>query len=211
MTQTTERNNHDNELDAFGQPIHLLPHYTDVHREQIAEIVDWMTDKNKGVTDKKQLKTQTWVARNARLKPAAVNQVLRGKYASPPDAQLRAMLDAIHDYDRRQEYSGSNVYVKTDIYRIISSVCNRAKAVGSFGVVSGYVGVGKTAALKEYVSTNSNAYLIEAAPSMTIGVLLDAIMNRLKYRSMNALARAKVTLHGLHLSLSGSKKHRADC
>ena len=97
------------ELNVFGQPIEPLPHYTDVHREQIAEIVDWMAEKNRDVTDKKKLVTQTWLARAARLKPAAVNQVLRGKYASPPDAQLRAMLDAIADYERKAEFSGASM------------------------------------------------------------------------------------------------------
>ena len=168
------------ELNVFGQPIEPLPHYTDVHREQIAEIVDWMAEKNRDVTDKKKLVTQTWLARAARLKPAAVNQVLRGKYASPPDAQLRAMLDAIADYERKAEFSGASMYVRTDIYRTVAAVCNRAKAVASFGIVSGYVGVGKTAAFKEYAAHSSNVYLIEAAPSMTIGVLLEAIMDKLR-------------------------------
>lgn len=174
------KTNTDPNIDTFGQPINLLPHYNDTHREQIAEIADWMAAQNKGVTDPKKVVTQSWLARLARLNTATVNLVLGGKYPSPPDAQLRKLLDAIADQDRKQGSSGSTVYVKTGIYRIIEAVCNRASAVASFGVIAGYVGVGKTAGVKEYVSKNAHAYLIEAAPSMTVGVLLDAIMDALK-------------------------------
>lgn len=170
----------DPNIDKFGQPINLLPHYTDVHREKIAEIADWMTAKNKDVTDQKKIITQSWLARLARLNPTTVNLVMSGKYPSPPDAQLRKILDAITDYDRKQGASGTTVYVRTGIYRTIEAVCKRASAVASFGVIAGYVGVGKTAGVKEYVSKNAHAYLIEAAPSMSVGVFLDEIMAVLK-------------------------------
>lgn len=43
------KTNTDPNIDTFGQPINLLPHYNDTHREQIAEIADWMAAQNKGV------------------------------------------------------------------------------------------------------------------------------------------------------------------
>ena len=180
MNAETKNTTADKNIDPFGQPIFLAAHYTDVHREQVAEIIDWLAAANTGVTDKKKLKTQSWLVRVSRLNASTVNQVLHGKYASPPDAQLRAMLDAIRDYERKVEYGGTHTYVKTGITRTIHNVCSRAAAVGSFGIITGFVGVGKTAGLKEYAAHNSHAFLIEADPSMTVGVLLDSLMEALK-------------------------------
>ena len=169
-----------NNTDVFGHPIDCLPHYTDVHRESVATVIDWLNDQNKGVTDPKKAITQSWLARLSRVNPATTNLVLGGKYPSPPTAQLKKMLDAIAEFERKKETSGAANYVKTGIYRTVENVCKRASSVASFGVISGYVGTGKTSALKKYVEENSHAYLIEAAPSMTVGVLLDDIMSQLK-------------------------------
>ena len=97
--------NKDNNMDTFGQPIHLTEYYTDVHREQIATIVDWIAAFNANITDKKEQLTQSRFARHARLGASLVNQILGGKYKAPPDEHLKKLLDAIDELERKSESS----------------------------------------------------------------------------------------------------------
>lgn len=167
-------------IGAFGQPIKCTDAYTDNDREMVAEIVDWFAAQNNGETDPKKLKTQAWLGRLSRINTSTVSQIIKGKYPSSPTKQLRAMLGAIEDFGRKQEAGSTMRYVHTGIYRSIASACQRASSVESFAVVSGYVGVGKTSAVKAYAALNDNVYIIEANPSMTASVLLDEIMGVLK-------------------------------
>jgi DNA transposition AAA+ family ATPase len=167
-------------FEPLAQPAEFGASYKDADRAQVASIINWLNTQNDGVTDKKQLMTQSWLAKLARVNASTVNLVLGGKYPSPPTDQLRKLLAAIEDFERKQESGGQLLYVKTGIYRTIKSICERASSMKSFGVCSGYVGVGKTSALKEYLKHNPNAKLIEATPSMSVGVLLDTLLAALK-------------------------------
>lgn len=167
-------------IGAFGQPVKCHESYKDIDREMIAQIVDWFALQNAGLTDPKQLKSGAWLARLSRMSSSTVSQVMSGKYPSSPTKFLRTMVSAIEDYDRKQEAGTGMRYVQNSVYRAIHNACQRATTCESFAIVSGYVGVGKTAAVKAYAALNDNVHVIEANPSMTASVLLDEIMSALK-------------------------------
>ena len=167
-------------IGAFGQPIKCHESYKDIDREMIAQIVDWFAAQNKDVIDPKQLKSGAWLARLSRMSSSTVSQVMAGKYPSSPTKFLRTMVTAIEDYDRKQQAGASMRYVQNSVYRAIHNACQRATTCESFAIVSGYVGVGKTSAVKAYATLNDNVHVIEANPSMTASVLLDEIMRALK-------------------------------
>lgn len=167
-------------IGAYGQPVECHKAYKDIDRELLAQIIDWFAKANKDEVDAKKIKTQSWLGRLARINTSTVSQILSGKYPSSPSKQLKALLTAIEDYERQQKASSAMSYIRTGIYRSIASACQRATSVSSFAIVSGYVGVGKTSAVKEYARINEHTYVIEANPSMTVSVLLDEIMSALK-------------------------------
>lgn len=178
MVKPTETNT---ALNTFGHPVECAAHYADVDREMVAQVIDWLNAQNEGVTDKNKRFSQSWLARLSRLDPSTINQVLRGKYPTSPRKQLKAMLDAIADHERKATAGASGMpYVTTGVYKLVRNTSERARSMNSFAVVAGFVGVGKTAAAKHYASEYGNTYLIEANPSMTASVLLNEIMAALK-------------------------------
>ena len=167
-------------IGAFGQPVKCHESYTDHDREMLAQIVDWFATQNQETHDPKEIKSMAWLARLSRLATSTISQVLGGKYPSSPSKQLRAMLTAVEDYERKQQSGTVMRYVQTGVYRNVHNACQRATTCESFAIISGYVGVGKTAAVKAYAANNKNVHVIEANPGMTASVLLDEIMSALK-------------------------------
>ncbi len=128
-------------------------------------------------------KTKAWLSRTTRLSTATVSQILNGKYPSDPTDQIKVMQDSLATHTERAADAGgedgaygaegkASRYVKNSVYALTKTVCQRTRKHGNFGIVTGFVGIGKTAALKEYARTNSNTVLLEANPDMTPGVLL---------------------------------------
>lgn len=121
--------------------------------------------------------SKQWLTTASGYPAGTVASVLSGKYNASPSQQLKVMLDVIDRHeDRRTKGIGDESFAETSIYKLAITVCNRARTYRNFGVLSGYVGTGKTTALKRYASANTGVILIEADPDMTASNLLDDIL-----------------------------------
>jgi DNA transposition AAA+ family ATPase len=133
-------------------------HFTPDDIAAVETIRGWLGERNY---------SQAALARLARVSGAALNQLLRGNYAAAPGKLLTALLSAIRHADE-QGGSGSAVApVETSVSRLVEFACGMARRYRNFAVIAGYVGIGKTYALKRYAAANPNTIVIEANPCMT--------------------------------------------
>lgn len=140
--------------------------YTEDNKQAVARIVAWLNEN--GVT-------QSWLARLARVSVSTSSQILGGKYPTLPTRQLSGMEASIEAHENRSSIA-TVPYVPTSTYQMAKLVCDRARKYGNFGILTGSVGVGKTAALKSYQQQNEHTVLIEANPNMTAGVMLEELL-----------------------------------
>lgn len=134
---------------------------------EVTKIIEWLNATSM---------TQSWLARLARVSPTTVSQILYGKYPTPPKKQLRAISAAIAAHDNQSSVQ-TVPYVETSIGQMATLVCNSARRYANFGILCGSVGVGKTAALKQYKEQNAHTIFIEADPHMTVNALLDSLLS----------------------------------
>ena len=131
-------------------------HYTAADIEHIVRIVEWMKAQNY---------SQAALARLSRVSASSLNQILKGVYATSPSKLLGQITQAIR---HAEEAAGSDVTpVETSVFKLAHSACGMARRYRNFAVFTGFVGTGKTFAIKRYVATHSNTHLIEATPTMT--------------------------------------------
>ncbi|MDR0673326.1 MAG: AAA family ATPase [Zoogloeaceae bacterium] len=57
--------------------------------------------------------------------------------------------------------------MQTSVWRLAHIACDMARRYRNFAVFTGFVGTGKTFALKHYAAAHPNTYVIEATPTMT--------------------------------------------
>jgi DNA transposition AAA+ family ATPase len=151
---------------AFGD------HYTEQDRADVARVLDWLDGDPK--------RTRSWIARAAGDSPSAVTSVLNGKYPSPPAQKLARYLDVIARADERSEQGVDGLpVVPTSVYQIVSAICARARLYRSIGIVSGYVGTGKTTALERYADDVPAAVYLDGDPDMTPRGLLEDLAEAL--------------------------------
>ncbi|WP_211452604.1 AAA family ATPase [Collimonas antrihumi] len=150
-------------------PVTWPDNYDEDHQATVGQIVHWLNDN---------AMTQSWLARLSRMSPSTVSQILGGKYPTLPSKQLREMQAAIEAHDNRASIA-TVPFVPTSVYQMARLVCDRARKYANFGVLVGSVGVGKTAALKQYQQDNEHTTVIEANPNMTAGVLLTELLSAL--------------------------------
>lgn len=137
-------------------PAHFSPE--DIAR--INQVREWMQTNNY---------SQGQLARRARLSASTISQILRGLYATSPTPMLDKIFSAIEN----QESDASTVEpVKTSVYSMANTCCRMARRYHNFVVFSGYVGTGKTYALRHYAKTHPNTHMIEATPTMTPASLI---------------------------------------
>jgi len=109
--------------------------------------------------------TQAALSRLARISASSLNQILKGVYATSPSKMLVAVESAMRHAD---ESDGLAVApVETSVFKVGHAACSMARRYRNFSMFCGYVGTGKTFALKHYVATHPNTYMIEATPTMT--------------------------------------------
>ena len=131
-------------------------HYSAADVESIVRITEWM---------KAQSYTQAALARLARISASSLNQILKGVYATPPGKLLAQVAQAIKHAD---EAAGTDVTpVETSVFKLAHTACGMARRYRNFAVFTGFVGTGKTFAIKRYVASHPNTHLIEATPTMT--------------------------------------------
>ena len=131
-------------------------HYTQADVVLIATVKEWIAAREY---------TQAALARLARISGSSLNQIIKGVYATSPTKLLTSVESAMRHAD---ETSGHTVAaVETSVFRLVNIACDMARRYRNFAVATGFVGTGKTFALKHYASTHPNTYFIEASPTMT--------------------------------------------
>ncbi|MDR0997181.1 MAG: AAA family ATPase [Zoogloeaceae bacterium] len=149
---------------AAGWPAH----FSAANIAEIGEIQGWLKTRNY---------TKTALARLARVSVPALSQVLSGSYISPPDKILRSVAAAIRHAD---EESGIAIApVETSVWRLVNMACDMARRYRDFAVLTGYVGTGKTFALKRYAENHPNTFVLEASPTMTPQSLIRQLARRI--------------------------------
>lgn len=137
-------------------PENFPSHYTAADAELIARIQAWMVARSY---------TQAALARLARISASSLNQILKGTYATPPAPLLKKVESAMrHADDTSQDVMAP---VETSVYQLAVSACKMARKYRNFAVFTGFVGTGKTYAIKHYAANNPNTHLVEATPTMT--------------------------------------------
>jgi DNA transposition AAA+ family ATPase len=122
--------------------------------------------------------SQGILARKAAISGTTVSQVLKGKYPSDVTAHLDKLLEVIEVEDERAA-DGTPGYVKGSVHKLMWVVADRTRKHRSFGVVTGFVGVGKTRTCEEYKKAKSGTLLVPSSPQMTPGVLLAKMLEQL--------------------------------
>lgn len=123
-------------------------------------------------------KSRAWLGKKANIPGGTLSQILSGKYASSPTKQL-AQLGSVIDTETERMKDGAPGYVRGSVHELVRVVCERSRKHQNFGVITGYVGVGKTRTLKEYRAATPMTLLIEVSPNMTPGVLLTELLEGL--------------------------------
>jgi DNA transposition AAA+ family ATPase len=131
-------------------------HYTKQDIELIERIRAWMAERSY---------SQAALARLARISGSSLNQILKGVYATPPSKLLANIDSAMRNFD--EGGTDASAAVETGMFKLAYSACGMARKYRNFAVLTGFVGTGKTFALKRYARTSPNVWLIEATPTMT--------------------------------------------
>ena len=153
----------------YPLPSEYATTYTEQDKASLASIYHYLNTHNST--------TKQWLTTSTGYPSGTVASVLSGKYNASPAQHLRTILEVIERHeDRKAKGIGDEGFAETSIYKLAITVCNRARTYRNFGVLSGYVGTGKTTALKRYAADNAGVILVEADPDMTASNLLDDII-----------------------------------
>jgi DNA transposition AAA+ family ATPase len=139
-------------------PTEWPAHYTHDDIVSVEFIVKWLEARKY---------TQAALARLARVSGTSLNQILHGTYAASPSKTLPALLSAIKSADEAAIQKSAAAAVETSVYRLAHIACDMARRYRNFAVLTGYVGTGKTFAIKHYASLHPNTHIVEANPCMT--------------------------------------------
>lgn len=143
--------------------------YTPQDHEKMTQIVRWL-DTNQ--------RSRSWLSKATTIPSGTVSQILSGKYISSPTRQLNTMLATLRVENERTQ-SGTPGYVEGSVHKLLQVVCDRTRQHCNFGVITGYVGVGKTRTLAEYRDRNPLTLLVQVSPNMTPGVLMTELLEQL--------------------------------
>lgn len=131
-------------------------HYTPADVSLIDVTIKWIESRNY---------KQAPLARLARISASSLNQILKGTYATSPSKLLASVESAMRHADETSGHAMAPV--ETSVFKLVHTACDMARRYRNFAVMTGFVGTGKTFALKYYASTHPNTYIIEASPTMT--------------------------------------------
>jgi len=143
--------------------------YTDDDRKLVEAVKKWLSEHEM---------TRAWLSRKTRIPSGTVSAILSCKYPSSPTRQLQDMLGTLRVEEER-EAEGSSGYLQGSVHKLMQVVCDRTRLHQNFGVITGFVGVGKTRFCKEYRTTHPQTIVIESSPAMTSSVMLTELLNYL--------------------------------
>lgn len=140
-------------------------HYTDDDINRIGMITE--------LTDGKIKHAQ--LARLSGMKQGTLSSVLNGNYISSPTKWLEKIEAGLNHF-LDQAAIGDTPFIETSVSKLVNTVCSRTRKYRDFGVISGWVGTGKTQSLKQYTASNRHTVMIEADPAMTPKILMADIL-----------------------------------
>lgn len=110
--------------------------------------------------------TAAQLAKEISLSPAALSQVLKGKYAADPIAIINKLEKWLNL--RQERIATPNInpgFVMTETAKLITADLTFAHGAGEIVAIFGASGVGKSEALREYQRNNNNVWMIMSCPS----------------------------------------------
>lgn len=176
----------------YEVPAQFAESYGDKDQLAVQRIYEWLNANPKH--------NKSWLARASTIKEGTLSSILTGKYAASPSEHLKAMLNATMRTDERRELGiNETIFVNTATWRLCLAVCNHAFRQRDFGVFAGYVGTGKTTALKQYTKKHTGVYLIEADPDMNANILMTDLLEAMGIASagLNRSERFRMTVKAL--------------
>ncbi|SHO58766.1 AAA family ATPase [Vibrio quintilis] len=110
--------------------------------------------------------TAAKIAKEVDVSPAALSQVLKGKYAADPATIIKKLERWLSLRNERQAKQFLNPgFVMTQTAKQIISDLTYAQVTESIAVIFGASGVGKSETLREYQQQNNNVWIVTASPS----------------------------------------------
>lgn len=110
--------------------------------------------------------SQAQVARQLGVSPSALSSYLKGDYKGNSEAIDEAVKNWFVGLDyKKQVFVEAPIFIETATAKQIWTTLNFAKILGTFSIVYGASGVGKTKAAQEFKRNNFNVWLITASPA----------------------------------------------
>lgn len=149
-------------------------HYHPEHREAVQIIEAALNELEVTYAD---------LSRVSGVPTGTVSQVLRGKYPSMPANPIGKMMEGIDRIRDRQSAAGEFPFVETSVFKTFSMVVEEALRMRTndfIGLCCGYVGVGKSWAIKEICRRNPNVIYLRASVGMSKSDLLIRLLEIIK-------------------------------
>lgn len=109
---------------------------------------------------------QAKVAREIGVSPSILSQFLNGSYKGDNESVKRSVENWIKSRSEKVKvFVEAPLFIETATAKQIFNTLEFARLLGSFAIVYGASGVGKTRAAQEYKAENSNVWMITASPS----------------------------------------------
>ncbi|HEG4440058.1 TPA: AAA family ATPase [Vibrio cholerae] len=119
----------------------------------------------KSVLDSKVI-TSSQMAKEISVSPAALSQVLKGKYAADPSTIIEKLDKWLRLSDEKKAMPNVNPgFVMTETAKLITTDLTYSHGAGEIVAIFGASGVGKSATLREYKRNNNNVWMVTASPS----------------------------------------------
>ena len=150
-------------------PLAAAAVYSPQDHDKVAAINKWLQQHDK---------PRAWLGKKAAIPNGTLSQIMSGKYVSSPSKQLDLMVGVLHMEAARMK-DGTPGYHRGSVHKLMEAVFDRMRKHQSIGVVTGYVGVGKTRFGKEYRASHPMTLFVETNPNMTPGVLLSELLAQL--------------------------------
>jgi len=118
------------------------------------------------------------IARTVAISAATFSLIKNNKTESVSDENIKKVTDYIDNYQLPTEQNNQLTIVKTADLTMVQFICDETIIAREMGVIYGKAGMGKTYAIKHFVTTHPEAILIEVKPMMSIKSLLTKILDQ---------------------------------
>lgn len=122
------------------------------------------------------------------ISPAALSQYLNNKYIADTkkiDKKVKAFI--AREREKEQNSQAKADFIETSVAKTILEIIRKCHIKGKIGVIFGSAGLGKTTAIKEYVTKNPDVILVEADLSYTAKVLCSKIHKKLGFSGFGSI------------------------